>query len=301
MKPLIVGVCLVKNEQNFVAWALMNAMEFCDKILVLDNMSEDRTYEIVSTIAKEHDHVEVIRVKDGNNTHRYIEEYAGKPVWIIRIDGDEIFSPSGLSKFKIRLHAGEFDNFWKIEAQTLHAIGISFEAGKAFGYTQPAVKGYLELFNFNAFDSWRAGRRERLHGPVEFSKGYSQDQFHPYWKHHTWSESEFKGLHLCFMPRSPLDANSYLEGQLGGRFNLLEIRLNRRLHRRIARAVSRKYSRQPDYKLRHYAKGEVTEFDISDFGNPLDFQQYDPECQTVVNVIREVTQSRSNWVKKEAF
>ncbi len=239
----IVGICLVKNEEHFIAWALMNAVEFCDKILVLDNMSEDRTYEIVSTIAKEHDHVEVIRVKDGNNTHQYIEEYAGKPVWVIKIDGDEIFSPSGLSKLKNRLQAGEFDNFWMIEAPTLHAIGIQLEAGKAFGYTQPATKGCMFLFNFNAIDSWRAGRRERLHGSkVEFRKGYSSDQLHPYWKHHTWSESEFKGLHLCFMPRSPLDAHSYLEGQLDSRFNLAEIRWDRRFHRRIARAVSRKYS-----------------------------------------------------------
>ena len=146
----IVGICLVKNEEHFIAWALMNAVEFCDKILVLDNMSEDRTYEIVSTIAKEHGHVEVIRVKDGNNTHRYIEEYAGKPVWVIKIDGDEIFSPSGLSKLKNRLYAGEFDNFWMIEASTLHTTGIEFEAGKAFGYTQPAARGCLFLYNFNA-------------------------------------------------------------------------------------------------------------------------------------------------------
>ena len=298
MKPLIVGICLVKNEENFVAWALMNAIEFCDKILVLDNMSEDRTYEIVSTIAKEHDHVEVIRVKDGNNTHRYIEEYAGKPVWVIKIDGDEIFSPSGLSKLKNRLYAGEFDNFWMIEAPTLHAIGISFEAGKAFGYTQPAAKGCLELFNFNAIDSWRAGRRERLHGPVEFRKGYSQDQFHPYWKHHTWNESEFKGLHLCFMPRSPLDAHSYLGGgQLDSRFNIAEVRLARR----IARAVNRKYSKRLDYKMRTYAKGEVTELDISGFGSPLDLHQYDPECQRVVNVVQKVTQSRKDWIKKEVL
>ena len=294
MKPLIVGVCLVKNEQNFVAWALMNAVEFCDKILVLDNMSEDRTYEIVCTIAKEHDHVEVIRVKDGNNTHQYIEEYAGKPVWIIKIDGDEIFAPSGLSKLKNRLHAGEFDNFWKIEASILHIIGIQFEVGKAFGYTQPAARGCMFLYNFNAIASWRAGRRERLYelnNSTEFRKGYSWDQIFPYWKCHTWSESEFKGLHLCFMPRSPLDAHSCPEDQLDSRFNIAEVRLSRR----VARAVNRKYSSRPDYKMRLYAKGEVTEIDISDFGNPLDFQQYEPECQRVVNVIQKVTESRKKF------
>ena len=282
--------------------ALMNAMEFCDKIMVLDNMSEDRTYEIVTAIAKEHDHVEVIRVKDGNNTHRYIEGYAGKPVWVIKIDGDEIFSPSGLLKLKNRLHAGEFDNFWMIEAPILHAIGISFEVGKAFGYTQPAARGSMYLYNFNAIDSWRAGRTERLHGlKTKFREGYFWDKAYPYWIYHTWSESELKGLHLCFMPRSPLDTNSYLEGQWVNRFNLAEIRRDRRLHRRIAHAVSRKYSRQPYTKMQGYAKGEVTEFDISDFGTPLDFQQYDPECQTVVDIIREVTQSRSSWIKKEVF
>lgn len=297
MKPLIVGVCLVKNEQHFVAWALMNALNFCDKILVWDNMSEDRTYEIVSAIADEHDHVEVVRVKDGNNTHRYIEEYAGKPVWIIRIDGDEVFNPTGLSNFKSRLYAGEFDHYWMIHASTLHVVGIQFDSAIAYGYTQPATEGCLSMYNFNAIKSWKAGRRERLLGlgKIVFQKGYSIDHTFPYWKYHNWSESEFKGLHLCFMPRSPLDPQSESEEELGSRFNIAEIRLARR----IARAVNWKYSKRPDYKTRTYAKGEVTKLDISGFGSPLDFRKYDPDYQSVLDTIKNVTQSRQKWSKHE--
>ena len=41
----IIGVCLLRNEEHFVAWSLMNIAEFCDEIIVLDNKSNDRTPE----------------------------------------------------------------------------------------------------------------------------------------------------------------------------------------------------------------------------------------------------------------
>ncbi len=32
----IVGVSLLRNEEYFAAWALMNAAAFCDRIIVMD-------------------------------------------------------------------------------------------------------------------------------------------------------------------------------------------------------------------------------------------------------------------------
>ena len=57
----IVGICLVKNEEYFITWALMNVLEFCDNILIMDNLSDDLTGEIIRCIAEEHHHIDVIQ------------------------------------------------------------------------------------------------------------------------------------------------------------------------------------------------------------------------------------------------
>lgn len=109
--PAILGVCLVKNEQNFVAWSLMNALEFCDEILVLDNMSEDGTPDIVERIAKLHGKINVIQVSDCNDTHKFVEDYAGTPTWILKIDGDEVLDPVGLHALREEIKSGVYDDY----------------------------------------------------------------------------------------------------------------------------------------------------------------------------------------------
>ena len=39
MATRIVGIVLVRNEENFVTWAIQNAIDFVDEMLVIDNMS----------------------------------------------------------------------------------------------------------------------------------------------------------------------------------------------------------------------------------------------------------------------
>ena len=41
------AVCLVKNEEDIIADCLRHAAGFCDRIYVIDNASDDRTWEIV--------------------------------------------------------------------------------------------------------------------------------------------------------------------------------------------------------------------------------------------------------------
>ena len=287
----IVGVSLVKNEENFIAWALLNAVDFCDEILVMDNMSEDRTVEIVNAIAVRHTNITVVKVHDGNNTHKYIEDYAGTPTWVLRIDGDEIFDPVGLSQLRERLLAGEFDEFWRLEASTLHVVGISFHQSQAYGYAPPGVAVLSNLYNFNAIESWNPGPRERLHGTssIAFRSGYSLYSAKSFWKEYSWNESPFRGLHMCFLPRSSLDEDVNFYNQLDSRKNIAEFRLARRL----ARKVSKKYARRPDHKNRTYAKDELTSLDISSFGRPDAFTDVDTECGKLVQIIENATSQRA--------
>lgn len=54
--PSIIGIVLVKNEDLFIDGVLTNILDFCDEIIVADNLSKDGTQEKVrvcrSTITK---------------------------------------------------------------------------------------------------------------------------------------------------------------------------------------------------------------------------------------------------------
>jgi glycosyltransferase involved in cell wall biosynthesis len=108
----VVGVMLLKNEDLFVRQALTNILDFCDEILVLDNMSTDGTQEIVKDIVKAHPHVRLRIVANAHDTQRYIAGYAGTDTWVFGVDGDEIYDASALGRMRKRLENGEFKDAW---------------------------------------------------------------------------------------------------------------------------------------------------------------------------------------------
>ena len=79
----IVGVALLRNEDRFVAWSLLNVVDFCDAVMVLDNGSTDRTRAIVDAIAARWPHVQVQTVADAYDTHRFVAPLAGSDAWEI--------------------------------------------------------------------------------------------------------------------------------------------------------------------------------------------------------------------------
>lgn len=289
----------MKNEQNFVTWALMNVVKFCDKILVIDNMSEDRTKDIVDSIATQHDHIEVIQVKHGHKTHRYIEEYVNSSTWVLKVDGDEIFDPVGLKTFRKRLLEGEFDQYWSIQAYSTHVLGVNFENSTAFGFVPPDAAAGLFMVNMNSMIKWKARNKERLHGHknIVFKSGFSKEQVYCFWKNKSWKDSEFKVLHLCFLPRTSAEYNLTQDAQLENRLNFIDLRLDRR----IRRYLSKKYSSKPSWSVRNYARGEIKTLDISNFGNPVDFRKFHPESEQVLKHVKEISQKRSEWVRTNRF
>lgn len=284
--PSIVGVCLVKNEQNFIPWVLMNAVDFCDKILVLDNLSEDRTMEIVSHIATRYKHIEVIPVRNCNDTHKFVEEYAGTSTWILKIDGDEILDPVGLGLLREDILAGVYDKFWQLTSSMLHVVGINFEQAKACGFN--ILKQGTGLSNFNAIESWH-GRSERLHGGnIIFRSGYSENLNYlaP-----NWTTAKFRTLHMCFMPRSPIDLPTFKSSELDGRNNPREKQLIKQIKRRLFKNF---YANKPSFKKKNYTSENFEVVDITNFGRPDDFRIIDPECDSVVELLRNITYERKH-------
>jgi len=206
-----VGVWLLRNEEYFAGWSLMNAAGFCDRVLVMDNGSRDRTREIVEAVIARHPHVEIMDVEDARDTHKYFEDFAGTRTWVFGVDGDEIYDPAGLARLRPRLLAGEFDRYWRIAGHMRHVLGIRFDRAEASSYVQPEAPEVTKLYNFGAMETWRPGPHERLHGlkSIVYRPGYGRDSELCVWREQSWDNALFRCLHLCFMPRSPLDAPAF--------------------------------------------------------------------------------------------
>lgn len=291
----IIGISLLRNEEHFVAWSLMSAIGFCDRILVLDNGSTDATPEIVHAIASRHPKVEFHEVDDASDTHRYVERFVGTPTWVLGIDGDEVYDPVGLSRLRKGILAGSFDAYWSLDGHMLHVVGVDVEKNVAYGYHQPAAPSVVKLYNLGAMARWHPGRHERLHGlkKIEFRPGHSPERILRTWELEPWDEARLRCLHLCFMPRSTREGDLRDGSEPLGRTNPSEVRKSRSPWRRLRSAVMRRldsrYGIRKNYKFSHYAKGAVTARDVSSFGGVTDHRAVAPGCDVAARTLEDMT------------
>ena len=108
----IIGICLIKNEDLFIEYAIRNCIDFCDKILILDNKSIDNTFNIITNLKSEYSKISIISVNNCKDTNKYINKYAGTDTWIFGVDGDEIYDKSGLSNIRKLILDGKFNNYY---------------------------------------------------------------------------------------------------------------------------------------------------------------------------------------------
>jgi len=208
MTGQIVGVSLVRNEDIFIAQAITNVADFCDTIIILDNLSTDNTWQEIQRLRSKFSHIEAHQINDYRESHSYISSYAGSDTWVLGIDGDEIYDPIGLKRFRKQLLAGDFDNHWALFGNVINCVEVDFKRRVAKGYLSPPSRSMTKLFNFSALESWH-GPCERLHGgDKRFRAGFCESQRLAINEQNAWDESSFRCLHLCFMQRSTKEKNS---------------------------------------------------------------------------------------------
>lgn len=255
----IVGISLVKDEDRFVEQALRNVLAFCDELIVADDGSRDGTLAILERLgAEQPEKVRVHSIAHPSQSHDLVEGYAGQDVWVFGVDGDELYDPKGLERFRPRLLGGEFDDWWLLRSNALHALELDEERRSARGYFSPPAPSPVKLHNFALIESWNGRHPERLHGTdgLRFKPGMEPRKLN-LGDSQSWEEADLRVLHLCFVPRSS-------RGRAGAeRANIRDMQAPRRRPARILRAALRTRARS-EWKA-HYRQGEVVEVPIAGF------------------------------------
>jgi glycosyltransferase involved in cell wall biosynthesis len=269
----VVGSVLVHNEDVFVEQAIRNAVAVCDRIHVVDHMSSDGTWEILRSLARDYDHIDVRRARHARVSHEVLEQYAGTDTWVLRIDGDELYDPRALGRFRKRLAGDGRRDVFRVLGNVLHAEALDLESCTATGYLSPPSRPISALYNLGVVESW-TGCPQRLHaGRVEFRPGVGWNDVDQLYEQFAWDESPLRCLHVCFLRRSSADWDDAPRGNLG------ELGTYRRSAVGTAERALRHWLRRPagdpklvelrgrgsGWKREKYRRGEPVTVDASAF------------------------------------
>jgi len=257
----ILGIGLFRDEDRFVERAVRNVVGFCDELILVDHRSKDGTSEILERLAAESPvPTSLHRIRHASESHDLIKHRAGEDVWAFGLDGDELYDPDCLVRFRELLLAGEAADAWNIRANMLHCVELDEERGLATGYLSPPAPSVSKMFNFRLIEAWDGDNPERLCDPsgLEFKPGVEPHK-HELNKAVSWDESPFRALHLCFIRRSSRQRED------GPRMNVPDRLAPRRAPIRAWRALREAIGRPPSGSYKdHYRVGELVTLDVSD-------------------------------------
>jgi glycosyltransferase involved in cell wall biosynthesis len=265
----IVGIVLVRNEDLFVERAIRNVAEFCDRIHVVDHVSDDRTWEIVRSLAAELDHMDVRRSRNSAEAHRLLEPYAGTETWVIGVDGDELYDPTGLARLREELLERSHRDVFRVKAHVLNCDDLNLGARRASGWLAPPSRPVTKLFNFGAVESWTDSPDPLQGGNAVFRDGYHWESRLNLADVTTWDTDPLRCLHVCFLRRSSLDSESRTRKNLdeSREFDRGAVGTLKRVVRRptpVPHIVALQQVGK-DWKREWYARGDRVTVDASPF------------------------------------
>ena len=263
MARQIVGISLVRNEDLFITQAITNVAYFCDKIIILDNLSTDNTWREIEALKATFANIEAYQINDYRQSHNYISDYVGTDTWIFGVDGDEIYDPKGLSQLRKDIFSGKFDDFFLILGNVVHCEYLDIDRLTARGYSTPESRSMTKLFNFSAFDEW-LGPGERLHAENRvFANGYGPAARYALYESISWNDSPFRAIHLCFVKRSSKEtACVFRRLQPGEQPDWLNKLDRLQLGQYFMKVIQK---RQSSWKSEKYRQGDIVSVDVKAF------------------------------------
>lgn len=101
-KEKITTICLIKNEENWIWYALESIIDWVDQILIYDTGSTDRTVEIIKTIDNPKIVFEEKGKADPEQMVKLWQELLDKIKvgWVLLLGGDEIWPEKAIIKLR---------------------------------------------------------------------------------------------------------------------------------------------------------------------------------------------------------
>jgi len=199
----IVGIVVVRNEDLFIEQGLRSILEFCDDIIVADNMSTDGTFDIIRRLSQLYPKITYRRIKHPRESHTLIQPYVGTPTWIFGLDGDEIYDSLGLKRLREEILNGRYDLWWVVFGNVLNCRELDKKRGIATGYLSPPCRSMTKLYNFSIINAWGGPVEQRLHGgELIFKNNYNASLRLNLHEMVSWENSHYRCLHVCFLKRS---------------------------------------------------------------------------------------------------
>jgi len=258
---------LVKNEDIFIERSIRNVIDFCDRLIITDHCSSDRTFDICARLAVEFPKIDLHRIEHAVESAQVIAPYYNTNTWIFAVDGDEIYDPKGLLIMKKYLLEGFFSDVWCIFGNVLNVVELDVKAGIARGYLAPPSRPITKLYNFAIIKDWFDCTTERLHGgKIIFKPGFHSGMRRYLHEELDWETAYFRCLHVAFLARSSHDTIRFVETRLNPdelhRISVVKgflLRLVTVLRLRFDQFLGR------DWKNRKYRRGSLVEKNIRPF------------------------------------
>ncbi len=102
----IVGHCLIKNEENFIWYAINSVIDYLDEIMVWDNGSTDNTVSIIKSINSKKIKFRQVGGDVAEIRQQMLDETEAD--WIFILDGDEVWWEKGIRSLVSSIRSSDF-------------------------------------------------------------------------------------------------------------------------------------------------------------------------------------------------
>lgn len=205
VKKGISAHCIVKNEENWIWYAINSVLGFVDELFVYDTGSQDKTVEIIKSVKSSKITFKSVNNASGKQMTELYQEMIErtKTDWIVVLDGDEIWFEDPIKSLRefIFTQGGDWlaviTPFYNLVGDIYHHQEA--EAGR---YQIGPYKGHLTIraMNKSKIPGFKAGGLYRTQG--YFDENGTQIQNLDYRR---FFRSDKPFFHMTHLPRSSHD------------------------------------------------------------------------------------------------
>lgn len=149
---------IMKNEENWIWYAIRSVLPFMDHVIVFDTGSSDRTLPIVKTIHSPKVALEEKGTQDREGLISLRNEMLARTEtdWFLLVDGDEIW-PSSAMKLVVEKIAKAPEDLWGIVVRTRNCVGDvwHYQSERAGKYELVGRKGHLSIRAYRKIPGYR--------------------------------------------------------------------------------------------------------------------------------------------------